>query len=181
MGAGRSSDAPPGEGAGRPPCGVGITPLGAGDPDAGPGDGEGALACGPPNCPRAQPAHFDARDPRRVHPALMAAEQRGPENVGSRSPLLLQSDFPKPFSALVTGAVERRSGRGSRAELDTATAERARESLSEWPALSGAWGSGDPVYKVQPVDPVSGRAKVGFRQFAVGSLAGRRSDTKPLA
>src|SRR4028118_1243520 len=70
---------------------------------------------------------------------------------GFDSLYLLQSDFLEPTSALATGAAKRRFGRGSRAELDTALAERGRNSLSERRLLSGPWDLADPVHKVHPI------------------------------
>jgi hypothetical protein len=71
-----------------------------------------------------------------------------PEIVGSGFLPLLQSASIEPFSGWAAITLRRRFGRGSRADLDTAQAERGRDSLSGGRVLSGAWDLADSVYKV---------------------------------
>ncbi len=91
---------------------------------------------------------------------------------GFESLRLLQSASPKPVSAVVIGSGRRRFGRGSRVDLDTAHAERARRMLSGGRIFSGARESADPVHKVHPVVFAAGRPGVRRRRFAGRPLAG---------
>ncbi len=107
----------------------------------------------PPARPRPLPApHIFL--PASTHARhLLGGEASNPENVVPRSPPLLQSDFPKPFSGMAAIARKRRCGRGQRGNLYIACAERSRKSLSGRRSPSAAWDLATSAYKVHgPVD-----------------------------
>jgi hypothetical protein len=105
------------------------------------------LGCWIMKCCYGQGCRMRAVSSRRAAMRMIRAAL-APEKFVSRSPPLLQSASIEPFSAPVLAPHKRRFGHGSRAELDTARAERGRTALSGGRFLSGAWDLADPVYKV---------------------------------